>query len=203
MEPEPKPPQARKPPAGVPFFLYVALFFLLLCINALVAKFVVFSFSIGPGVSSVYIVVALMVVFTLWFGIYGAAASYAGCYLGAGILSGIPPDVSLYWSLADLWQVLIPLIAFRSFGCDPALRTWRDVGVLVLFGVILNNLAGAVWGSGALAVAGEIPWSGISSLFSAWLIGNVIVCIIVVPLMLYFLTPVIEDHELFIRRYWD
>ncbi len=97
----------------VPFFLHLAVFFLLVCINALVAKFVVFSFTIAPGVSSFYLVVAVMVVTTLWFGMYGAVAAYAGCYIGAGILSGLPPDVSLYWSLADFWQVLIPLLAFR------------------------------------------------------------------------------------------
>ena len=203
MEPEQDPPQAGKLKKPVPFFLYIALFFLLLCINALVAKFVVFSFAVAPGVSSIYIVVALMVVFTLWFGIYGAAAAYAGCYIGAGILSGLPPDVSLYWSLADFWQVLIPLIAFRSLGCDPALRTWRDVGVLVAFGVVINNIAGAAWGSVALAVAGKVPWDGIPSLFSGWLIGNIIVCVVLVPAILYFITPVIEEHELYIRRYWD
>jgi hypothetical protein len=203
VDQEEDPPQIRRTQKGVPFFLYVALFFLLLCINALVAKFVVFSFAVAPGVSSIYIVVALMIVFTLWFGIYGAAAAYAGCYIGAGILSGLPPDVSLYWSLADLWQVLIPLIAFRTLGCDPALRNWRDAGALLVFGIVLNNLAGAAWGSVALAVAGKIPWDGIPSLFSGWFIGNVIVCLVLVPGMLYILTPAIEEHELFIRRYWD
>jgi hypothetical protein len=187
----------------IPFFLYVAVFFLLLCINALVAKFVVFSFALGPGTSSLYIVVALMIIFTLWFGIYGAAAAYAGCYIGAGVLSGIPPDVSLYWSLADLWQVLIPLIAFRYFGGDPALRSWRDIGLLMVFAIVLNNLAGAAWGSVSLAAGGEIPWAGIPAIFTGWLIGNIIVCVILVPAILYFLTPIVEEHELYIRRYWD
>jgi hypothetical protein len=44
---------------------------------------------------------------------------------------------------------------------------------------------------------------GIPSLFSGGFIGNVIVCLVFVPVMLYFLTPVIERHELSIRRYWD
>jgi len=187
----------------VPFYLRIALFFLLVCSNVLVAKYVVFSFSIAPGVSLFYTVVALMIVTTLWFGMYGAVAAYAGCYIGAGILSGLPPDVSLYWSLADFWQVLIPLIAFRVLKADPSLRSTRDLGILVVFGIILNNVAGALWGSVTLAVPGIIQWAAVPSVFFGWLIGNLVVCIVLVPLALYFLTPMVRDHQLFIRHYWD
>jgi len=187
----------------VPFYLRIALFFLLVCSNVLVAKYVVFSFSIAPGVSLFYTVVALMIVTTLWFGMYGAVAAYAGCYIGAGILSGLPPDVSLYWSLADFWQVLIPLIAFRVLKADPSLRSTRDLGILVVFGIILNNVAGALWGSVTLAVPGIILWAEVPSVFFGWLIGNLVVCIVLVPLALYFLTPRVRDHHLFIRHYWD
>lgn len=186
-----------------PLFLRIALFFLLVVSNVLVAKYVVFSFSIAPGVSFFYTVVALMIVTTLWFGMYGAVAAYAGCYIGAGILSGLPPDVSLFWSLADFWQVLIPLIAFRVFKADPSLRSARDLGILVVFGIILNNVAGALWGSVALALPGTIPWGEVPSVFFGWLIGNIVVCIVLVPLALYFLTPMVRDHQLFVRHYWS
>ena len=116
------------PRENPPIYHYIALFLVLACINALVSKFAVVTFEIAPGASAFYIVVALMIVFTLWFGMWGAAAAYAGCVIGAGILSGLPPDVSLYWSLADFWQVLIPLLAFRFLGADPALRSIRDIG---------------------------------------------------------------------------
>jgi integral membrane sensor domain MASE1 len=187
----------------VPFFLRIALFILLVCCNVLVAKYVVFSYSIAPGVSFFYTVVALMIVTTLWFGMYGALAAYAGCYIGAGILSGVPPDVSLYWSLADFWQVIIPLVAFRVLKADPSLRTLRDLGILVVFGIILNNIAGALWGSATLALSGSIPWAEVPSVFYGWLIGNIIVCITLVPLGLYFITPNIQEHKLFIRHYWS
>ena len=187
---------------NVPFFLHVALLFLLVCINALVAKFVVFSFTIAPGVSFFYLVVAMMIVTTLWFGMYGAVAAYTGCFIGAGILSGLPPGLSLYWSLADFWQVLIPLLAFRVLKADPSLRSARDLGILVVFGIILNNLAGAFWGSATLALSGTIAWGDISPVFSGWLIGNLLVCTALVPLALKLLTPMIREHELFIRHYW-
>jgi len=192
-------------PAGShhpPFSICLGLFFLLLCINALLARFAVFSFAVGPGISSFYIVVALMVVFTLWFGMWGATAAYAGCFIGAGLLSGIPADVNLFWSLADFWQVLIPLVAFRYLQADPALASRRDLAIVLVFGVFLNNLSGALWGSITLVLGGVIPWSSAGSAFSAWWLGNSIVCLILVPAILYIFTPIVRTHELFVNAYW-
>ena len=183
-----------------PLPLYIALFFLLICINALVAKFVVFTFEIAPGVSLFYIVVASMIVFTLWFGLWGAGAAYIGCFIGAGLLSGIPWDISLYWSLADLIQVLVPLIAFRYTRADIALSNIRDLGILILSGVLINNLAGAAWGTLTLAWGGIIPSGEIISTVTRWWLGNAIVCAILLPLVLRVMTPVIRNHELFVTR---
>jgi integral membrane sensor domain MASE1 len=197
------------PPAGAtgmqhpPIPIYLGLFFLLVCTNALLAKFAVFSFAVGPGISSFYIVVALMVVFALWFGMWGAIAAYAGCFIGAGLLSGIPVEVNLFWSLADFWQVLIPLVAFRYLLADAALRSRRDLAIVFVFGVLLNNLCGALWGSCTLALGGVIPWSGVVSTFTTWWLGNCIVCLILVPAILYFFTPIVRTHELFVKGYWN
>lgn len=183
-----------------PLPLYIALFFLLICINALVAKFVVFTFEIAPGVSMFYIVVASMIVFTLWFGLWGAGAAYTGCFIGAGLLSGIPWDISLYWSLADLIQVLVPLLAFRYTQADIALSNLRDLGILILSGVVINNLVGAFWGTLTLAWGGIIPSDEIISTVTRWWLGNAIVCLIMLPLVLRVMTPVIRNHELFVTR---
>lgn len=187
---------------SAPFLLYVALFFLLVCINALVAKFVVFTFQLAPGVSSYYIVVACMIVFTLWFGLWGAGAAYIGCFIGAGLLSGIPPGVSLYWSIADLLQVAIPLLAFRYTNADISIPGTNDLKILILYGVLLNNLAGAAWGSLALVWGGQITPDSVVPTFFGWWVGNMIVCIVLLPLILRLLTPVIRSHELFVSRYW-
>ncbi len=197
------------PPAGAtdrqhpPYALYLGLFFLLLCTNALLAKFAVFSFTVAPGISSFYIVVALMIVFALWFGMWGAMAAYAGCFIGAGLLSGIPADVNLFWSLADFWQVLIPLVAFRYFLADPALVSRRDLAIALLSGVLLNNLCGALWGSVTLALGGVIAWNAVASAFYAWWLGNSIVCLVLVPAILYIFTPFVRSHELFVKGYWN
>lgn len=188
---------------GVPFFLRVALLFLLICLDALVAKFAVFSFTAGPGTSFLYIVAAVMVVTTLWFGMYGAVAAYFGCWIGAGVLSGLSPGFALFWSIADFIQVLIPLIAFRMLGADIALKSRRDIAILVAFGILLNNLIGAVCGTFALVAAGLVPASHLFSVFAIWFVGNVILTAIIVPPLLYFLSPLVREHELFVTKFWN
>jgi hypothetical protein len=178
------------------------LFLVLVAINTLAAKFAVFSFGIMPGVSSFYVVVALMIVFTLWFGMWGAIAAYTGCYIGAGIPGGIPPGLNLVWSLADLWQVLIPLLAFRFMKGDVSLKNANDLLVLLAFGILLNNLAGAAWGSAALIMGGLIAPAGAVPVFYGWFIGNVVASTALVPVLLYVITPVLRAHNLVISKYW-
>jgi integral membrane sensor domain MASE1 len=187
----------------VPKYLYVALFFLLACINALIAKFVVFSFNFVPGTAYLYVGIAFMIVFSLWFGMYGAIAAYVGCFIGAGLLSGLPFDLSILWSLTDFWEAFIPLVAFRTLGFDPALRTRRDCIAILFFGVIVNNIAGGVWGPLTLALGGQIGWDSVIQVSSIWFLGNFVLCLGLVPLILIFFTPIVEKHELYIKRYWQ
>ena len=184
-----------------PFALYIALFFLLICINSLVAKFMVFSFPISPGVSSFYIVVVCMIVFSLWFGLWGAMAAYIGCFIGAGLLSNIPMDVCIYWSFADFFEAIIPLLAFRILHANLLIVSWRDAGIFLVFGVILNNFIGAMVGSISLAFGGIISSSEIYPAFFGWLFGNWIVCILLIPPVLRLITPVLSDHGLFVKNY--
>ncbi len=186
-----------------PFIIYLAFFFFLVCINSLVGKFVVFSFGLAPGVSFYYLAVVVMILFTLWFGMWGALASYLGCFIGAGLLSNIPPSVGVYWSLSDLWQVLIPFLACRYFSVDISVKTRRDLVIIVLFGAVINNLVGAVWGTLSLCFGGMIPWSALLSTSYAWFVCNTVICLPLLPGILHLLTPKIRQHELFVKRYWS
>jgi hypothetical protein len=154
------------------------------------------------GVTMFYFVLAFTLLFTFWFGAYGAIASYVGCFFGSGILSGMPASVAVYWALASLWQVLIPLVAFRVFNVDVGIEDRRDLFHLILFGVIINNIVGAAWGSVAMAIGGIIPGTQILSVFTPWLIGNMLVTILIVPLALHYLTPKIRKSKLFVKNYW-
>ncbi len=104
----------------------------------------------------------------------------------------MPWSVNLYWSLADLWQVLIPLAAFKSLKADVALRSKRDFGVFLLFSVVLNNLAGASWGATMFLMSGQFPPADFTSVFSNWFLGNIVVTLLITLLLLRFVTPAVR-----------
>jgi hypothetical protein len=190
-----------------PTYSFVILTLVLIVVNTLIARLSVIALPGGVGgVSTLYVAVAFMILFTLWFGAYGAIAAYAGTLIGSGLLStnqAIPADVAIYWSIAGLLQVLIPLVAFRAFNVDLTLANRRDWTLLLLFGVLINNIVGAAWGASTLAFGKVIAASQTGSVFTLWLIGNIIVTIIIVPLALRYLTPKVQKSKLFVRSYWD
>ena len=188
-----------------PTYSFVILTLVLIVVNTLIARFCVIALPGGvTGVSVLYFAVAFTILFTLWFGAYGAIAAYAGTLIGSGLLNPvIPPVVAIYWSIAGLLQVLIPLVALRTFKVDLTLENRRDLTLLLLFGVLINNIVGAAWGAWTLALGNVIAASQIGSVFSLWLIGNIIVTIIIVPLALRYGTPKVQKSKLFVRYYWD
>jgi hypothetical protein len=188
-----------------PTYTFLLLLIALIIINTLLARFAVIALPFGgvPGVSTLYFAVAFMILFTLWFGAYGAVAAYVGCFIGAGVLSGIPPEVSVYWSLADLWQVLIPLVALRMLNVDLSLDKRRDIICFVVFGILINNAFGAVWGAVMLALGNVIQWTEVMPAFIGWFAGNVILTALIVPLALRHGTPKIQKSKIFVKNYWD
>jgi hypothetical protein len=190
-----------------PTYSFVILTLVLIVVNTIIARLCVVALPGNvSGVSALYIAVAFMILFTLWFGAYGAIAAYAGTLIGSGLLAtspSIPADVAIYWSIAGLLQVLIPLIALRTFEVDLTLPNRRDWTLLLLFGVLINNVVGAAWGAYTLALGNVITSSQIGSTFTLWLVGNIIVTVLIVPLALRYLTPKIQKSKLFVKYYWE
>lgn len=182
--------------------MYVNIFLFLTLVNSLLSRFAVVKSSVAPGVSGLYFAVSFMIVFALWYGIWGALSAYLGCMVGAGILADVPLSLNIVWSLADLWQVLIPLIAFMYFKVDIRMRTKRDFGIFIIFGCLLNNLTGALWGSLMLIRNGVIGWAQFQATFEGWFFGNLIVAIVLVPLLLRYITPYIQQTNSYVKGYW-
>lgn len=187
-------------PKKHPFHTYLIILLLASLLNALLSRFAVLAWEIAPGVSALYFAVAFMIPLALWFGAWGALAAYIGCLVGAG-MTGMPLTVNLYWSLADLWQVLLPLLVFRAHNLDPELKTRKSLLFFLLYGWLLNNLAGAAWGSAMLAVGHVIAWSGVLKAFAGWLGGNLIVTILIALALLKFVTPWIHHTGYYIKGY--
>ena len=187
-----------------PTYSFVILTLVLILINTTLGWISVTFFKTGAaGVAYVYIAVAFMILFTLWFGLYGAIAAYAGSLLG-GVLTtpGLlqRPEIAVIWAFAGLLQVLIPLIAVRKFEVNLTLPNRRDWTIILLFAVLINNLVGAAWGAFTLSLIEPINVAGV---FSTWLVGNIIITIIIVPLALRFLTEKVSRSKLFVKQYWD
>jgi hypothetical protein len=75
----------------------------------------------APGVSGLYIAAALFIPLALWFGVWGVLAGYLSCIF-MGLYVGYTLEFTLVWSLADLFEGLIPLLAFRSLKVEPNFR---------------------------------------------------------------------------------
>ena len=67
----------------------------------------------APGVSGLYVAAAVFVPLALWFGVWGSIAGYLSCIFMA-LYVGYSLEFALVWSLADLFEGLIPLLAFRA-----------------------------------------------------------------------------------------
>ncbi len=150
-----------------PTYSFVILTFILIIIDTLRAWFSVrFSPAGAAGVSWFFIAVAFMILFTLWFGAYGAIAAYVGTLVGSGFFASdrlvLHPKVAIIWAIAGLISVLIPLVAFRTLKVDLSLENRRDWVLFFLFGVLINNIAGAAWGVLTLSLGNIIKTGEIS-----------------------------------------
>jgi hypothetical protein len=189
-----------------PTYSFVILTLILIVVDTFLAWISVKLIPAAAGVpaSLLFIAVAFMLLFTLWFGAYGAIAAYVGTLVGAGLMASdsfsAHPEIAVLWAVAGLLQVLIPLVAVRSFDVDLAMENPRDLTYVLIFGVIVNNIVGAAWGAWTLALAQVV---NMGSIFAAWLIGNVIVTILVVPLALKLFTPKVRKSRFFVKYYWD
>ncbi len=193
---------AQRGKKGRSFYTYLAIFVVLIILNTLLVAFGEIRYSNAPGGVGLYTAVAFMIAFALWFGGWGVIAAYVGCFIGAGMLMGLPVDVNLYWSLTDLWQVLIPLVAFKAFDADVGLKTRRDFFIFLGFGWLLNNVVGAGWGASMLVIGGFASWTDASGIFTGWVIGNLIVTILITPLLLRYITPYLQRAGVCVHRYW-
>jgi len=187
-----------------PTYSFVILTLVLIIINTALAWISVTFFKTGTvGIASVYIAVAFMILFTLWFGLYGAVAAYIGSLLG-GVLTTPAlmqhPEIAVIWAVAGFLQAAIPLAAARKFEVDLTLPDRRDWTIIILFAVLINNLAGAAWGAFTLSLAEPV---NIGMVFSTWLVSNIIVTLVIVPLALRFGTEKVSKSKLFVKQYWD
>lgn len=188
-----------------PTYSFVILTFILILVNTVLAYASVRLMPTNAAnIAYLFPAVAVMILFTLWYGGYGAIAAYVGTLFGSGFFVhenlAQNPQIAVLWAVSGLFQVLIPLVAVRSFDVDITLSNQRDVSLIIIFGVVINNLVGAVWGAWTL---GLLTPETMGSVFSTWLIGNVIVCLVIVPLGLRLYSEKVQKSRFFVKNYWN
>lgn len=180
----------------------LVIFFILTVINALLVRYGELFKPGEFGLPGLYLAVGFMITFGLWFGLWGAVAAFSGYLLGAALPAGVPATAVIFIGLADLLQVLMSVVAFRSFDADPGLSTRRDLMIYLAFGWFLNNLVGALIGPGSLLLFGIIQPDRFLASFSDWLVGNLIVTLVVTTALLKLGTPIIRRGGIMVERYW-
>ncbi len=190
----------------MPTYSFVVLTFILIIVDTLLAFASVKLFPAGnSGVAFLFPAIAFMIIFTLWFGGYGAIAAYVGTLVGSGLLvsetlaNNLP--LALLWAVNGLLQVAIPLVAVKRLDVDIAIGNRRDLAIVILFAVVLNNLAGAVWAGMSMGLIDGMHTIG--SVAVPWFAGNVIVCLVLVPAALWLFTPRVQGSRIFVKNYWD
>ena len=107
-------------------------------------------FLLGPlsysGISLFSFVYPFMLVFTMWWGFWGALGSYVGTVIGSGLLAGLGLVPALLDGFADLIPALLVFIVYRGimakYGYDPL---WRDLVFKVVDGVKAKRASAWMW----------------------------------------------------------
>ncbi len=165
---------------------------------------VVFSPVSFVGVGLFYWAEAFIMLFTLWWGIWGVAGTYIGTFIGAGVLTGISTPTALLFGLSDTVAVIISFMIYRAyaskhnispFGAD-ILHKPRALGLFILWIVVITNVIGAFIGVTILQIAGLITASNYLPALGIWIIGDAIMLLVFMPVTSKFVTPVLAKHGL-------
>ncbi len=136
-------------------------------------------------------------------------------YGGWGILAGgIFPFVSNWFGdQADFWQSCLflpanllqsglPAWAFRHYQADPSLRSPRALAIWLLWGILIPNAAGAIWGTLALHWRGELTGPDTLPTLMGWFAGNSLPTLVLGSAILGLFSRSVTRTRRFCLGYW-
>jgi len=154
------------------------------------------AFQVVPGASLIYPATAAAVVFSLWFGFWGALGAYFGTIIG-GFAWGSPIYVGLTGGLHDMIEGLIPALVFYALHLDRGLRDKRSLLFYVIFGCIVGTAANAVLGNLNFVLWGVLPLKAVLVGFWSWWAADAVAAVVLGIPLLRFLTPYVEKTSLY------
>ena len=160
-----------------------------------------FSRPDGTAIVSFWPAAAFQVVFSIWFGVYGALAGIIGPMLGNTLVGGSPflyiPANLIQCCLAGLW--------FRHLKLDPRLRSKRDWIGLIVVGCIAGNALGALAGvtesylRNVAAAGASYDWWGT---LLRWFSGNTVPCVLLAAALMKVASPMVVRDPVFCQSFW-
>lgn len=188
--------EVRKP--GLSHFVMMALF---TGIGVVVGTFGSLAIPLGY-VTAFWPGQAIQAVGSIWYGAWGGLSSFIFPIISNAISGSAPLPVSLAYIPGNLAQGIIAGWAFRQFAGDPRLRSVKDWGLFLGFGIIVSNIIGAGWGSSVLRMFGLIAPDAQLTVFIGWFIGNSVASAILGAVMLKFISPIVMKTKTFCKGYW-
>lgn len=146
---------------------------------------------------------AIQSVGSIWFGMWGGIAAFVFPLISNAISGSAPLPVSLAYIPGNFLQGMLAGWAFRYFKADPRLKSARDWGTFILYGVIGCNIIGAAWGSTVLRLFGLISPASQLTVFIGWSLGNAIPSFVLGVILLKYLSPIVLKIRSFCKGYWS
>jgi len=181
--------------------VHIVITALLIGIGAIVGAFGSISFPLGFGVNFFWPAIAVQNVGGIWFGGWGALAAALFPIISNGI-AGTPIYVSLAYIPGNAMQAIVPMLAFRMFKADPALKGVKDYVIFIL-SIAIGDLCGALWAPlVVLKGFGLLTAKSVPFFIFTWFAGNFIPGIIFGIILLKALSAIVVKSNSFVKGWW-
>ena len=152
------------------------------------------GFSISAVIVSLNIAVALYPVSGLWFGIWGVIGSCIGMIIG-NLIGGMPLSIVLLFQICTVYEIAVPMWAFRKFKCDPRCRDIKSIVVFLIFGAIINSAVSSLWSGWYVILGQQAPDMWLYAVLPGWVASSLIGRAILGTICLIVLTPFIQKFR--------
>jgi len=156
---------------------------------------------LGYGVALLWLGIAVIANGSIWFGGWGIVAGVIFPFL-AGRIQGAALEDSITAILPNLLNGLIPALAFRRLGVDPALQDRRSMTAYALWVVIVPSLLSGALAVGSWVLIGKIGWPTFRLLALDWSLSNMVVLIVLGIPSAYLLTPLFRQRGWLVAEWW-
>ncbi len=184
-----------------PGIIHVVMLALFVGIGIVVGTFGSLAIPIG-FVSAFWPGQAVQSIGSIWFGWWGGIAAGLFPLISNSLSGSAPLPVSVAYLPANVLQGMIAGWAFRRLNANPALRARRDWTIWILWGALVPNAIGALWGSTMLVAFGLITQAAQPITFAGWFVGNTIPTIILGSIILKYVSPLVMRSRAFVKGDW-